>query len=193
MTKAFGAYQRVGRGLLGCSSLWIGDGHLLYIKGTGFLIPFTEEYLRFELKKIQGISIVRTRTGLAISLVVAALVVLTGGLAASATGTAAAAVGDSRFVYWFLAIVFGLSTVAALAVLVVNLALGPTCLCLLQSPVRSERLRPLRRLRVARRVITELAAIIERSQQLGREAPPPMPTLEPPVASMPTSENPHAI
>jgi hypothetical protein len=53
-------YQRLARDLFGLSSLWLGKDHLVYVKGTGFLVPFTEEYKRFRLSEIQAVNVART-------------------------------------------------------------------------------------------------------------------------------------
>ena len=42
------------------SSLWMASDHLVYVKGSGFLMPFTEEYKRFRFDEIQCLSVVRT-------------------------------------------------------------------------------------------------------------------------------------
>ena len=47
-------YRRIGRELFGMSSLWLADDHLVYVKGTGFLMPFLEEYKRFRLSDIEA-------------------------------------------------------------------------------------------------------------------------------------------
>ncbi|MGI8604898.1 MAG: hypothetical protein ACR2OZ_18160 [Verrucomicrobiales bacterium] len=165
MKKAFEGYRRLARGLFSCSSVWLGSSHLLYVKGAGFLVPFTEEYLRFELKRIQALSIIRTRIGLVISLLLAASTFVNAALAWSAGWTASQTQHDGRLVYIFASVFFGLPSVLSLLALIVHFARGPTCLLQVQTRVRSERLRPLRRLRAARRVFDEISPLIAASQQ----------------------------
>ena len=64
--KAFSdSYRCLARDPLGLSSLWLGEDDLVYVKGSGFLMPFTEEYKRFRLGEIQSFSVAKTsRTGL---------------------------------------------------------------------------------------------------------------------------------
>jgi hypothetical protein len=63
MKKSFSEYVRVARGFFGCSSFWRGNGHYLYIKGSGFLLPFSEEYFRFEFLKVQSVVATKTARG----------------------------------------------------------------------------------------------------------------------------------
>ena len=53
--------------------------------------------------------------------------------------------------YKVLAVVCGIVAAIALPICIVNMALGPTCHCAVQTAGQSERLRPLRRLRRAKR------------------------------------------
>ena len=45
MKKAFGEYQRLAKSFLGFSSLWQGGDHLLYIKGSGWVVQSLEAAL----------------------------------------------------------------------------------------------------------------------------------------------------
>lgn len=133
-------YRRIGRDLFGMSSLWLADDHLVYVKGTGFLMPYLEEYKRFRLSDIQAITLARTSrigkgllylTGLLFS---AAFVALIFGLSEAMRPITVAAISF-----------FVLTGLAFLALLVRHLILGPTCVCDVQTSLTRERLRPLNR------------------------------------------------
>ena len=83
MKRRFGEYVRITRGFFGCSSLWRGDGHYLYVKGMGVVLPFTEEYYRFEFLKIQSIVVTQTGGGMLWSLLCGSCALVSGGVAAA--------------------------------------------------------------------------------------------------------------
>ena len=162
MKKQFGPYRRIARGLLGCSSLWQGPDHLLYVRGTGLILPFREEYIRFAFKDIQSVAIAPTRIGTIVTVVsatIAAAAMVAGALLFWAAGDAV-----MQAFYKVMAALCAALAVIALPLCLVNLALGPTCHCAVQSEGQSHRLRPLRRLRRARKVAAALAATIRSHQ-----------------------------
>ena len=53
-------YERLARDRLGHSSLWLGEDHLVHVRGSGFLVPFSEEYRRFSLSEIEAVTLART-------------------------------------------------------------------------------------------------------------------------------------
>ena len=69
MKKAFGEYKRLARGAFSCSSLWAGKEHLLYVRGTGFLVPFSEDYQRVRYRDVQATTVARTKGWLVMNLV----------------------------------------------------------------------------------------------------------------------------
>jgi len=142
-------YRRLpgrGRTPLGSDSLWVGEDHLLLVELRGF----TETYRRFYFRDVQVIILRRTdRAGTAgILLGLLGLVFL-----GFATGA-----GPGWNVVW--GSVSGLLFLA----LVVNVALGPSCSCVLRTALQTVRLRSLGRLRRARRVIERLRPHIELEQ-----------------------------
>jgi len=142
-------YRRLpgrGRTPLGSDSLWIGEDHLLLVELRGF----TETYRRFYFRDVQAIILRRTdRAGrVAVLLGVLGLVFL--GFAADA--------GPVWNVVWG-----GVSGLLFLG-LAVNVALGPSCSCVLRTALQTVRLRPLGRLRRARRVLERLRTHIELEQ-----------------------------
>lgn len=188
MKRAFGDYRRLARGALSCSSLWAAPGHLLYIKGSGIILPITEEYLRFELRRIRALAIIPTRTGAVLNVIfsvcaAAALAVAAGGY------SAAAAVEELPALKWLVAGGFGLLSVLFLVLLLYNWLRGPTCLFSIQTPVRRELIRPLRRLRRARAVMAQLddliaaasagGSVAHAQEPAGSPSPPPLPEVRP--------------
>ena len=169
MKKMFGNYRRLARGSLSCSSLWLGNGHLLYVKGNGLLLPLTEEYLRFELRRIHALALMRTRTGAVMNVICGSMAL--GGGAVAGLAASNWSRGSSPGVWAVFTALSGLVAVCWLIGLVLNVLRGPTCVVLLQTPVRCERLRPLRRLRTAQRVLAELSPIIDQAQQTATAQP----------------------
>ncbi len=175
MKKAFGPYKRLARGFLSCSSLWIGDGQLLYIRGRGILLPFSEEYIRFDLSRIRSVSVARTYTWIFTSIGTAAVSALFAWLSLLASQSAAESSGDDSLFTTYLA--GGLDLVAAftLALVLVNVSRGPSCVFMIQTSARSERIRSVRRMRKARQVLAEIGPDIYVRQVNMIPSPPPMP------------------
>ena len=152
-------YRRIGRDPFGMSSLWLAEDHLVYVKGTGFLMPLMEEYKRFRLTDIQAISIARTSRFGKGFLYLASLLLCLGLIAiifaVSETIRPAAIVAISIFV------LFGL---AALALLVRHLILGPTCVCDIQTSLSRERLRSLTRYHHSLQTISMIERLVRESQ-----------------------------
>jgi hypothetical protein len=167
MKRRFDSYRRLARGVFGVSSLWLGPKDLLYVRGTGVLLPFSEEYLRFELDRIQSAAVVRTRTGLVLNVVYGGLALVLGGLGGVAIWQARAVGGELAGFYVFLAVPLFVLAAVALALFLVNLALGPTCHFQVQTATRLERLRAVRRVRPARRVLAQLIPALLAAQEAG--------------------------
>jgi hypothetical protein len=164
MKRRFDDYTRLARGLFGVSSLWLGPTHLLSVRGTGVLVPFVQAYRRYELDRIQAVSVVRTRTGLVLNLVYGALVLGFGGVGGAAWWQAVAVGGRFQELLYAVAVPSLLVGGLGLVLLVINCALGPTCHFQLHTATRIERLRPLRRLRAARRVLAQLTPVLLAAQ-----------------------------
>lgn len=141
------------------SSLWLGAGHLVYVKGSGFLMPFLEEYKRFRFTDVQAVSIARTsRLGkgmlylflllicsAVISLILTLTEVLNSGLVVVLSVT-------------------GLVGLACFALLARHLILGPTCVCDIQTSLTKERLRPLTRYHQSVQTIELIEGLVRESQ-----------------------------
>jgi len=174
MKKQFGPYRRLGRGFFGCSSLWVAETHLLYVKGMGPVLPFSEEYQRYELDRLRGVALVKTKTGLILNCIFGAVLLGCAALAAAAVLAASHFLAERSFFLYFAASAFGAVALVSLVLLVVNTALGPTCLFQVQTPVRIERIRALRRYRPARRALTELGPALARLQSTPERPRPRM-------------------
>jgi len=159
LNKESDTYERLARDPFGLSSLWLGENHLVYVRGSGFLLPFSEQYKRFSFDEIQALMLARSsRTGtvilhlflLFLFLVPAALIL---GLSDSLGLSAAIVVA-----------ILLLASLACLALLVRHLVLGPTCVCDLQTSTTRERLRPLNRYHRTREVIARIDGLVRESQ-----------------------------
>lgn len=141
MVKSFSdKYQPLARDRFGFSSLWLGEDHLVYVKGSGFLLPFTEEYKRFRLSEIQAVNVAKTSrmggmllytSGLLLASLVVTLILL------NADG-----MGPGAVIGLSLGFAMGLG---ALGLLARHLILGPTCVCDIQTRLSRERIVPLSR------------------------------------------------
>ena len=131
---------------MGSCTLWAGGDHLLLVELRGF----TEMYRRFYFRDVQAIIIRPTERARTWSFLLALSAL---GLAALASGVGA----GWNIVGWILA---GLALIA----LIVNLSLGRSCECTLQTPLQTVALRSLRRLRRARGVLERIRPLIELEQ-----------------------------
>jgi hypothetical protein len=160
MSKSFSEkYQRLAGGFFGLSSLWLGDDHLVYVKGSGFLTPVLEEYKRFRLSEIEAINVAKTsRVGMSV-------VYLGALLFCAAVVALFMAFGDPTAiaVVVFLS-VFLLGGLVAAAALLRHLILGPTCVCDLQTRLTRERLRPLNRYHRTLETILRVEPLVRQSQ-----------------------------
>jgi hypothetical protein len=139
--KAFSdQYQPLAKDLFGLSSLWLGGDHLVYVKGSGFILPFTEEYKRFRLSEIQAVNVAKTsRTGWI-------LLYLFGLLLAILVVTLILVVAESMRPITVIGLSLGFALgLVSLGLLARHLILGPTCVCDIQTRLSRERIRPLNR------------------------------------------------
>jgi hypothetical protein len=144
MKKSFGDYRLIQKGSRGSGSLWLGPDHLLTIESSGFLASFTESYRRFDFKNIQAISYARTRRGMWTSVLLGVTLGVLILVTVNLRDTPAAAG------------VLAACALVVLAVLVIHLARGPTCVCKVQTAVQVFRLKPVDRLRKAVRLVAQI-------------------------------------
>lgn len=142
-------YKRLpgrGSGLMTLNTLWEGDDHLLYVESN----RMSESYRRFYFRDIQSIVICQTkRTQITSGVLFFLTLVL---------GLGAVAAGDVT------GIVIG--TLAGLFLLFafINLILGPSCLCTIQTAVQTTPVSSLHRVRTARKVLAKIQLKIAAAQ-----------------------------
>ncbi len=165
MKTRFDDHVRLARGLFSVSSLWLGPKDLLYVRGAGILMPFSQDYIRFDLERIRSLAVAKTRTGLVLNVVYGTVAAIAAIIAGLAWWQAIDASDDDFQVLWgMLAAPASLGFLVSLGLFAVNLALGPTCLFQVHTATRIERLRPVRRLRVAARVMEALGPALAAAQ-----------------------------
>lgn len=154
-------YRRLARDPLGFSSLWLGEDHLVYVKGSGFLMVTGEEYKRFRLSEIEALNVAKTsRTGAGLLFLV--LFLASAGIASLLLGLSDG-LGPASVTFLSL---FVLGALLSLALLVRHLVLGPTCVCDLQTRLTRERILPLNRYHQALEVVKRIDGLI-RDRQSG--------------------------
>lgn len=180
MKKAFGDYKRLRHGAGG--SLWEGPDHLLVIETHGFFLPFTEQYRRIDYAKIQCITLARTKTWGWLTVTSAIVSLLLGwGLLASIRNDFTPGIVMTSIV---------LAPFAML--LLINLIKGPTAVCEVQTAVQALRLRPVKRLRAGKAVVSRLAELCRQHQGdspvsldgLAAYAPVASPGIKPPYTRL---------
>jgi hypothetical protein len=129
------------------SRLWLGRDHLLLVDSSGF----TETYKRFYFRDIAAITLARTNRR-AVWNGIAFIFTLLFGAAALALGGMTAAI-------------FG--SMAGLCVLLslINVALGPTCVCHLTTAVQTDELASFRRFSQALKVLARLRPLLVAAQE----------------------------
>lgn len=149
MSDPDGKYDRLpgtGRGAVTIIKLWIGPDHILQVRASSF----GERYKRFYFRDIQALFICTS---------VRALVTRSafGILALALVALGFVVPSEAAIVAWVAAALVSI-------VVVVDLLRGPTCQCFVATPVQTERLRSLGRLRTARRVMDRIRPLIEQAQ-----------------------------
>jgi len=148
--------------MFGCSSLWRGEDHLLYVRGSGFLIPFTEEYLRFRYRDIQALVIVGTSGRLLSGILYGVGALLFGGMC----GLILSLREPGELWPLVLTLLFPFPLAMLLLLLFVRtLVLGQRCVVEVQTSLKKERFRMLTRLPFARRVLDSLEEQIQQAQK----------------------------
>lgn len=143
------------------SSLWRGKDHLVHVKGSGYLIPVTEEYKRYRFEDIQAISLSKkSRIGMAMMYSMGLLfftvpLVLVLSFVDWDTFGMGAAVSISML---------SLGSLLFLSLLMRHFILGPTCICDLQTNLSRDRLRPLTRYHASQECIAAIEDDIRASQ-----------------------------
>jgi hypothetical protein len=149
MPKAPNIYRRMpGRGatLTHYVRLYQGPDHLLQVSSTGY----SEHYKRFYFQDIQAVTVRKTDGGKVFNALWAIFSGLIALIGLSAGGMAAQ-------VLLAMAALF-------LVCLLINIALGPTCVCHVRTAVQTEKLPIWRRVKVARKGLARIKSLIEAVQ-----------------------------
>lgn len=161
LSASFDNYIRLAKTLDGMSSLWKGDDHLVHVRGRGFVLSFAEDYKRYRFSDIEAFAISRRSRwgkaallGIGIVLSLLPVVLILAFLDEDGLGTGAAV---SLSIFSLLALCF-------VGMLVRHLALGPLCVCEIQTSVSRDRLVPLDRLHRAQEVLGGIEAEIRAAQ-----------------------------
>jgi len=133
------------RGLIGINTLWLGPDHLLHIDSK----RLSEDYRRFYYKDIQAIITRKTVQGKINNLLLLFFIAL--------FTLVAFWIEKGATFFWIIAGLF-------LLALLINLFLGPTCICHIQTAVQTEKLPSLCRLRSAQKAVSLLKPLIEEYQ-----------------------------
>ncbi|MEM7602235.1 MAG: hypothetical protein AAF357_12570 [Verrucomicrobiota bacterium] len=150
------------------SSLWRGRDHLIYVRGSGYLIPISEEYRRYRFEDIQAISISRkSRLGMSV-LYTLGMLSFAGPLV-----LVLALSGESRFSMTaaILVSMLALGTLLFASLLLRHLILGPTCVCDLQTSLSRDRILSLTRFHAARQCVDLIVEDIRSAQEPLNQAP----------------------
>ena len=150
MAKPKSIYTRLTgrkRTPLGYTQLWLGPDHLLLVRNR----RVSEQYQRFSLADIQAIVVTHLPDQMLLQIaVLAAIGVGAGGFFAVSS--------------IFVKILFAAMAAFGLIVMISNIALGPRCLCHLQTAVSRELLPPVARVRTARAFLERISPAIEAVQ-----------------------------
>jgi hypothetical protein len=143
------AYRRLpgtGTGALERVKLYLGPDHLLMVSSSGY----TENYKRFYFRDIQAITLCKSLRGQVWNGIWGFMAFVAAIIALQVTGVA--------LVIW--------SVIAGVFLLLlgINVGAGSTCVCRIQTAVQTRTLTSLNRVRSARKVLAQLRALIETSQ-----------------------------
>ena len=166
MSKSLPGYELLSRGGFGCSSLWLGEDHLLYIEGTGFLFPVHERYRRFSYADIDSMNVEQNyvRPVGAVLLGLVELVAVGCMVAFWSAGGGGTVLGDIGLGVMILALI------VAAGLLLRHLVRGAGCVGELVTRSGRVQPRPLRRWHSARKAMARLEERV-RAERAGSERP----------------------
>ena len=156
MKKSFGEYTRIAKGVFGCSSLWAGKEHLLYVKGSGLIWPTSETYRRVRYADITALTAAPSPASI-IWLAISGLWVFLFG-----AGVVATIIDTADYI---VPTIFGILALPGVIVLVYNLIRGRSCVYAIETASGILKVRTANRLKTARRVSAALEQRIRALQQ----------------------------
>lgn len=164
MSDQLPGYELLSKGGFGCSSLWLGADHLLYIEGDGLLFPLRERYRRFAYRDIESVVLARNSVRLVGAILLGLPIVVSVGCMASLVASSAD-FGNVR-----AGLLLGALIVVAVAggwLLARHILRGPCCIAELVTCASRVKPRPLRRWRAAQAALPKLQEKIRQARATG--------------------------
>ncbi len=161
MSDRFAGYERLGKGGFGCSSLWLGEDHLLYVEGFGLFLSVNERYRRYAYKDIDSVVVAST----SVQSLATLWYIVTAAISAVSLAVIAA---DSELpgYRWIFASIAAATLITSLFLLVRHLHRGASCICELSTSVSRVRPRPLRRLKTTEPAVEKLRERIVSAREI---------------------------
>ena len=156
MKKAFGDYKRLAGGARIRGSLWEGRDHLLYIDSVGFLAEFTENYRRIDYAKIRALVFGRTSSWYATLILQALVVIVFGWVEVQWWLHRAVRYGNDYTPFAVIGIPVLLLTIPYF---INNWVKGPTCKLMVHTAVQILHVKPVRRVKEARRIVARVTEL----------------------------------
>lgn len=152
MSERLPGYELLCKGGFGCSSLWLGQDHLLYIEGTGLLFPVHERYRRFRYADIESVTLQRNSVRSVGGVLLTVVVVIAAGCIATMWpfDRERAVISDVG-----LGLLLG-TLLLAMVLLVRHLSRGAGCVSEVVTRLGRVQPRPLRRWRFANSALSRL-------------------------------------
>ena len=161
MKKAFGEYKWLAGGARTRGSLWEGRDHLLYIESTGVLAEFTESYRRLDYSKIRAVVFGRTSEWYATIVAQVLFALLFGWLEVEWVLHRSDRLGNDYAPWAAISAPFMLIVLPAL---IVNLVKGPTCKLKIHTAVQVLHVKPVKRLKDAKRIVARVSELCLQQQ-----------------------------
>ena len=161
MKKAFGEYRHITGGTRSRGSVWEGADHLLYIEIKGYPAACVESYRRIDYARVQAINYGRT-SAWGWNLAWQILVTLACGFMVAQFW-----IPKEQWPSFFTLERGGYAVfllMIVLPALIINWFKGPTCVCNIQTAVQSLRLKPVGRVRDARKLVSRITAACRHHQ-----------------------------
>ncbi len=148
-----------GSGLIGASTTWEGDTHLLIVKSW----PSGESYRRFFYADIQAIVLRQTKRRMVINIILGVIFVVAEALLVTAQFQSSDGSGPL--------VAGGILGGVCVILMLVNSLLGPTCTMHIQTAIQCEPLPTVRRQRRARQILSRIQPRIAAAQAVAETAP----------------------
>lgn len=147
-------------GLGGAGSLWLAPDHLLLVANTSAV----ETYRRWYFKDIQALIARHSASRLVWNICMGLVLLVVAAVAAICFDKAGSDTGADRQVLIGFGIFFSILATGCLIVLLVNTAMGPSCVVHIQTPFAVDKLALPGRMRSFQKIAARLQPLIEASQ-----------------------------